>query len=173
MKLTFTKGTQKIVIDDKGKGINGILTTDKSKTDYPQIKLTKGTITKYFRTKWEVDKSVTIQKMTNGKEALKESKLDMTIKIDPSLKNTFISGNINFQLWSSGPVNSHSLAVYFDGNSVHNSTKDPRDTVLYIPIPNNKCPSSVRIVYICKSSNSRFEITATIPSVSITGKFSS
>ena len=52
MKLTFTKGSQKIVIDDKGKGINGILTTDKSKTDYPQIKLTKGTVTKYFQTKW-------------------------------------------------------------------------------------------------------------------------
>ncbi len=52
MKLKFRKGDRAITIDDKGKGIKNILTSDVSKTDYPFIKLTKNGIINWFRTKW-------------------------------------------------------------------------------------------------------------------------
>lgn len=50
MKFKFKKGSRQIIIDDEGKGLNKILTTNVRRTDYPFIKFVKNSKIKYFFT---------------------------------------------------------------------------------------------------------------------------
>lgn len=120
MKLTFTKGSQKIVIDDRGKGINNILTTNSSQTHYPQIKLVKGGTTRYFKTKWEVSFS---QKIVNNEEVVGKGKFKHHTKaseVPTIVRNNFISGEVVVNFYKTGGITAKTINiwVYFDQQEV-------------------------------------------------------